>query len=229
MLRNEYTLNVDLKRRLTSIVPTFRYGDAGTLRFRVYDDGKLVDLSQVTETSITFERPDGTAYQADASIEGELVVYNITGVELSARSNVKINTFLTLTVGDTKTSIQPFSVFTYDTKNPEEITYIGVLQELISQNQNFKLELSPIIDNFKTLRYTPGVTYRPFNFVTYEGSTYAVLREVSNITPVDDGVNYLLAAAKGEEVITYGETIPSNLENINAFFLIEGSSPIIPR
>lgn len=47
--------------------------------------------------------------------------------------------------------------------------------------------------------YDPAATYVLRDCVTWQGSSYLVLREVKGVTPTSDYVNYALLAARGEE------------------------------
>lgn len=139
---NEYNLNVDIKRRLTSTVPTFRQGDNGVLRFKVYDNGKLFDLSTYTSSEITFVLPSGAQLIGNLDLVNDELVYNFTKAEMAEIG--KIETFLSITSGLTTVSVQPFYCFIFGTMDSENLSYIGILQELIKETQDLGLSIQDI-------------------------------------------------------------------------------------
>ncbi len=55
--------------------------------------------------------------------------------------------------------------------------------------------------------YNPETTYAPYTILEYENSSYVTIREVSGITPVNDGVNYQMMAGQGPQGdLQLGET-----------------------
>ena len=56
--------------------------------------------------------------------------------------------------------------------------------------------------------YRSGTRYTALDLVGYEGGGYIALREVQDITPSDDGVNWMLLAARGGEGIQGEQGIP---------------------
>lgn len=57
--------------------------------------------------------------------------------------------------------------------------------------------MQDLISNLKSYNYDSGAVYDFPNLITYNGSTFIALQQVSGITPTDDGVNYRLVARKG--------------------------------
>lgn len=139
MFRNEYTLAVDLKRKMTSVVPTFVQYDSAILYFDIYDDGKKYDLTDFTSAKVTHKRPDGTIVSGDATIEGlgnkKLVKYTYQGSEMDYEGNVE--TMLTLNSGTKKVTIRPFKVVIITDLLSEQFTpanpEVGGLQTLVAQ------------------------------------------------------------------------------------------------
>ncbi|MBM6886820.1 pyocin knob domain-containing protein [Pseudoflavonifractor phocaeensis] len=56
--------------------------------------------------------------------------------------------------------------------------------------------------------YRSGTRYTALDLVGYEGGGYIALREVQDIAPSDDGVNWMLLAARGGEGIQGAQGIP---------------------
>ncbi|MER2030927.1 MAG: hypothetical protein ABS903_17325 [Solibacillus sp.] len=56
-----------------------------------------------------------------------------------------------------------------------------------------------LIDNLASYDYIPSATFNYPNLIKWEGSTYIALKEVTGITPSDDGINYRLIAEKGAQ------------------------------
>ncbi|MFJ3388750.1 BppU family phage baseplate upper protein, partial [Lysinibacillus sp. NPDC086135] len=139
---NEYILNVDVKRRMTSIVPTFKQGDSATLKFRIFDDGKEFDLTDFTRAEITFGLPSGQTIIGEPYLDQatHMIVYKFVGVEMSEVG--KLETILSVYSGTSMVSIQPFSVWIFDHLKDKDLSYIGILQDLIAQVELLNQEVT---------------------------------------------------------------------------------------
>ena len=143
---NEYLLLVDIKRRLSSVVPSFKQGDNGVLKFEIYDNGKKYDLSGYTYSEITFRLPSGTSIVGNPTLESNgVLTYKFTGVEMSEVG--RIETILSIYNGSTMVSIQPFFCFIYDSMKGEDLSYIGILQDLIAEVQIFRTEVMETVED----------------------------------------------------------------------------------
>lgn len=130
--KNEYTLNVDIKRETASPVPIFKRGDTAVLKFRIFDDGDLYDLTGFVRAELTQVLPSGTAISGEAQLEDGLIVYRYSKEEMLEIG--KIITSLTIyDQNDNQVSVQPFAVHMYDEMDGKTLSYIGVLQDLIAQ------------------------------------------------------------------------------------------------
>lgn len=131
--KNEYILQVDIKKRLASPVPVFKRGDTAVLKFKVFDDGLLYDLADFTRAEVYHTLPSGSSLVGNATLDTStgLIVYSYTRVEMAEEGAV--STSMTIFSGETQVSIQPFNVYIYDNFNAEELSYIGVLQDLIAE------------------------------------------------------------------------------------------------
>lgn len=150
--RNEYILNVDIKRRMTSIVPTFKQGDSATLKFRIFDDGKAFDLSEFTRAEITFRLPSNQTIVGEPYVDDNtnMVVYEFVGVEMSEVG--KLETILSIYSGTSMVSIQPFSVWIFDHLKDKDLSYIGILQDLIAEVQLLKQEVQEVLSDANDLK-----------------------------------------------------------------------------
>ena len=143
-LKNVYSINVDIKRRMTSVVPTFKQGDEATLKFRVYDNGVLLDLTNDIYSEITFTLPNGeTLLGYPELVNGELV-YDFTGVEMVRPG--KVLTILSIMRRNTMVSVPPFNCFIFDSMRGDTLSYIGILQELIKETQDLGLNSGEIFE-----------------------------------------------------------------------------------
>ncbi len=88
---NEYTINVDIKNRMSNIVPTYKQGESASLKFKVFDNGLLFDLTNFTRAEITFKLPDGTRLLGNATYDSAtgLISYTFTGAEMAEIGNVE--------------------------------------------------------------------------------------------------------------------------------------------
>lgn len=143
---NEYLLLVDIKRRLSSVVPSFKQGDNGVLKFEIYDNGKKYDLSDYTYSEITFRLPSGTSIVGNPTLDSKgVLTYSFTGVEMSEVG--KIEAILSIYSGSTMVSIQPFFCFIYDSMKGEDLSYIGILQDLIAEVQILRTEVTETVED----------------------------------------------------------------------------------
>lgn len=150
--KNEYTLNVDIKRRMTSVVPTFKQGDSATLKFKIFDDGKKFDLAAFTRAEITFKLPSGQTIVGEPYIDvnTEMIVYNFVGVEMNEAG--KLTTILSIYSGTSMVSIQPFSIFIFDHLKDKDLSYIGILQDLIAEVQLLNEEVKSTLSEANNLK-----------------------------------------------------------------------------
>ncbi|AVK83527.1 hypothetical protein C3943_08095 [Lysinibacillus sp. B2A1] len=150
--KNEYTLNVDIKRRMTSVVPTFKQGDSATLKFKIFDDGKKFDLAAFTRAEITFKLPSGQTIVGEPYIDvnTQMIVYNFVGVEMNEAG--KLTSILSIYSGTSMVSIQPFSIFIFDHLKDKDLSYIGILQDLIAEVQLLNEEVKSTLSEANNLK-----------------------------------------------------------------------------
>lgn len=150
--RNEYILNVDVKRRMTSIVPTFKQGDSATLKFKIFDDGKEFDLTDFTRSEITFRLPSGQTIVGEPFLDAntKMIVYHFVGVEMSEVG--KLETILSIYSGTSMVSIQPFSVWIFDHLKDKDLSYIGILQDLIAEVELLKVDVKNTLDEANQIK-----------------------------------------------------------------------------
>lgn len=140
MVKNEYVLVVDIKKKHTAIVPTFVQHDTATLIFKVFDNGKPFDLTAVTRVEVSHKRKDGAVVIGLASFEtvaGQSIIkYDYMGNEMSVEGFV--DTSVTIFSENTKVTIQPFQIsIVGDFRNALGATQeFGLLQELIVTVEN---------------------------------------------------------------------------------------------
>lgn len=140
MFVNVYEINVDLKKKMSTIVPTYVKYDSAELVFKIFDNGVPFDLTGFTQAEVFHRRPDGVTVIGDGTIEtdsnGDKVIrYKYLGNEMYNTGVVA--TTLSVYSGDKKVSIHPFSVnivadfkdAMVDPSNPE----YGALQELVAR------------------------------------------------------------------------------------------------
>lgn len=133
VVKNEYVLIVDIKRKYTAIVPTFVQHDTAVLVFKIFDNGKPLDLTQFERAEVTHKRKDGQVVIGLASIEEDVVKYTYMGNEMSKEGFNE--TSLTLFSEASRVSILPFKVsIVADIRDAigssEEF---GILQDLIGE------------------------------------------------------------------------------------------------
>ncbi len=150
--RNEYILNVDIKRRMTSIVPTFKQGDSATLKFRIFDDGKEFDLTDFTRAEIIFRLPSDQRIVGEPYLDTDtnMIVYKFVGVEMAEVG--KLETILSIYSGTSMVSIQPFSVWIFDHLKDKDLSYIGILQDLIAEVQLLSKDVNNVLSEANQIK-----------------------------------------------------------------------------
>ena len=212
-LKNIYSINVDIKRRMTSVVPTFKQGDAATLKFRVYDDGVLLNLNNVN-SEITFTLPNGETLIGNPELVNGELVYEFTGLEMSRPG--KVTTILSIMRNNTMVSVPPFSCFIFDSMRGEALSYIGILQDLIKETQDLGLNFGGLAesvaeslelaeDQLEELQQVIQTTLADIN--TWDGNEQQrVSRENTRITNEQSRVS-------AETTRTQSENARANAEN----------------
>jgi len=138
---NEYTVNVDIKRSMSNIVPTFKQGENAVLRFKVFNNNKLYDLTDFVRAEIVFRLPSGESILGQATLANDgLIEYFFTGVEMSQVGRVQ--TTLSIYSGTEFVGIQPFVIHIYDSMKNQDLSYIGILQDLIAEVKNLEMEIN---------------------------------------------------------------------------------------
>lgn len=140
MRRNEYDLTVDIKRKFTSVVPTFVQYDSASLRFYILDDNIPYDLSGFKQGVVYHKKPDGTVSEGVAELKvdnngRDYIEYKYLGSEMSVIGDVE--TSLSIHSSDKRVTIQSFTVrivkdLSEYYANPSTPEY-GRLQELVAK------------------------------------------------------------------------------------------------
>lgn len=130
---NNYTVNVDIKTRMSNIVPTYKQGETAVLKFKVFDNNKLFDFTDFTRAEIVFRLPSGESVVGEALLVDGLITYYFTGVEMAEVGRVQ--TLLSIYSGTTMVAVQPFIIHIYDSMKNQDLSYIGILQDLIAEVQ----------------------------------------------------------------------------------------------
>lgn len=229
MLKNEYTLNVDIKRKFTAVVPTFVQNDTAVLIFKVLDNGRPFNLEGVTRVEVSHKRKDGTTVIGLAEysvIDGSSIIkYVYLGNEMSKEGFVE--TAVTIFKGDERVSIRPFSVsIVADLRNTvgaseeygllqdlivainEEITLnkeaVADTEDAIANAYNAATETLEVANSVKYIEdYKTTTSYKKNNFVSFNGSTYMAKIDSKNIAPPSlpetSNASWVLAGRKGAD------------------------------
>lgn len=221
-VQNEYLLYLDIKRKVVNTVPAFGKGNSAKLRIKIYDDGKLYDLSSFTNAEIRHKLPNGVTYTNNViKNDNNEIEYNYVGAELSETGKVEV--VLTIYSGVTSVSTQPFTIFVYDVLDVNTISYVEVLQNLKNfddiresneatrkaneitrqdtentriANENKRIE--DMNNRLSISTYNPNTSYKKYNEVYYNGSTYRALKDLKNVTPIQGG-DWQLVSSKGND------------------------------
>ena len=218
MFKNEYTLNVDIKQKMSAVVPTFVQYDSATLLFKIFDGGKPFNLTGFTKAEVTHRKPDGQSVIGEAVIinglpanSESLIRYIYQGNEMSKTGSVE--TSLTLFSGEKKVTIQPFKVNiisdlrdgTVGGANEE----YGLLQELIADVNTLARDLE------NKGNYDSSMEYKKNNIVRYGGSSYQALQNTRGnappTLPINQNTWWTLLAQKGVD----GNGAVSKVNNIS--------------
>jgi len=107
---------------------------------------------------------------------------------------------------------------------------LSQLETALTNNTNAVDALNAITNNIDSFDYDPGRTYKSPSFVSYQGQTYIVLRDVTGVVPSDDKVNYRLAARRGVDGTGSVASVNGNSPDLNGNVSITnqdiGSTPL---
>lgn len=229
MIKNEYILKVDLKKKHTAVTPTFVQYDEAVLRFLISDNGKPFFFSGQTSIKTYHKRKDGVVVEGEARVEVvkgiQQIVYEYSGNEMYQLGYV--DTSLVIYSGNKKVSIQPFKVLIVDSlyddiatpANPE----YGALQHLIASVEDLVkkvdvkiTEANKAIDNANNAAenvqttisewkyadtYNHATDYKKNNVVSYNGSTFIAIRDTKGNYPIGNlsDANWRIMALKGQD------------------------------
>lgn len=112
MFKNEYTLSVDLKKKMAKRNPFFIQYDNASLLFKVFDNGKPFNLTGLTRATLTHQFTDGTKIVGEASLvtidNKQFIQYTYLGNEMDKVGTALV--MLSLFSGEQKVSIQSFEI-----------------------------------------------------------------------------------------------------------------------
>lgn len=145
MAKNIWTLDVDLKFKYSSSVPTFRRKDTAVINFRIYDNKELYDISTFTSGEVTITFPLGRVLVKPCQrvmIDGvNYIQYIVDSYELNEIGTYKFN--LSFQSGDGRVSVQDILINFFDSIGTSELAYVKLIQDL----QNQMVYLDSLIDN----------------------------------------------------------------------------------
>ena len=229
MIKNEYTLKVDLKKKYSAVTPTFVQYDTAVLRFVITDDGKPLYFTGQTSIKTYHRRKDGVVVEGDARVEtvkGQPhIVYEYKGNEMYQLGFVE--TSLVIYTNDKKVSIQPFNVKIVDNiyddiatpSNPEH----GALQYLIAKVDDLVDKVETVVieaqdavqkankaaENVQSTisewkfadNHNMSVNYKKNNVVTYNGSTFIAIKDHIGKYPIGNASDeyWRIMALRGQD------------------------------
>lgn len=142
----DFLIRVDTKHITAINTPTFVQGESAKLRFKVYDNNVLYDLTGFTRAEIIHKLPSGDTLVGDAILnsDGEIEYDYPTKTELAEIGNVKV--LLNIYSGSSMISIQPFNIYVFDSFKGESMKYVSLLQDLIKNVQYLEVEINQTIN-----------------------------------------------------------------------------------
>lgn len=225
MIKNEYILKVDLKKKHTAVTPTFVQYDEAVLRFLISDNGKPFFFSGQTSIKTYHRRKDGIVVEGEARVEVvkgmQQIVYEYSGNEMYQLGYV--DTSLVIYSGDKKVSIQPFKVLIVDNIHDDAATpanpEYGALQNLIVRVEDLidraveatdganqaKDEANIATANANEWKFADphdmSANYKKNNVVSYNGSSFIAIQDNTSHIPIGDltDIYWRMIARKGED------------------------------
>lgn len=135
---------MDLKFIPSFLPPRFRRGDTAILRFRIHDNGIFLDSSQYDKAEITVEMPS----KVELVDFGKKEVFNGTDVvsfQFAPIHMVEVGIYtirLTLIKGEDRVSPTPIKVRFYDDLNPQDLSFITIIEDLQKDIIRMQLEIA---------------------------------------------------------------------------------------
>lgn len=232
MIKNEYTLTVDIKRKHTAIIPVFVQYDTAILRFKLFDNGIPFNFTGNETIKTYHKRSDGFVVEGTAELASnqQVVEYQYLGNEMSCLGFVE--TSLAIYLDDKKVSVQPFKVeivknLEDEAASPSNPEY-GALQSLIVQVESLVSRAVNAIEDVEQVTedwryadsYDASKSYAKYNVVSYNGSSYIAKQDNKGRVPLEGFSNeyWGLIARKGED----GEGLV--VLHKDAFVTVEGQT-----
>lgn len=144
MFQNEYLLDIDLKIAPSFTAPRFRRGDTAILRFRLHDNGTILDSSQYDIAEITIVMPS-KAEIVDYGKKETIHDFDLVTFQFAPLHMVEIGVYtiyLTLIKDGDRVSAPPLRVRFYDNLNPEDWSFITIIEDMQKEIIAMQLRLS---------------------------------------------------------------------------------------
>lgn len=142
-LFNEYFLNLDLKRKMTSRVPKLVRNDKAIFIMEIFDDGVEYNINRATKATMFLSTPSGVKLELDCTFitrDGKRLIR--FEFEEIAMVEVGFTTCLLSIYSDDKVSVQPFFYIIEDDLKGKNGSYIELLQDILKIIDNLMLDLS---------------------------------------------------------------------------------------
>jgi len=137
-MRNEYTLSLDLKKRMSHVTPIFLQHDAATLYFRVYDKGAPFNLKDVERIEVSHLRGDGKVIvgfgKKHTFSDGAMgIKYDYLGSEMNYAGDVQTSVSMFTSGSKEKVSTLPFTVKIVTDTRDYAVEDVGAFTEIMKE------------------------------------------------------------------------------------------------
>lgn len=188
-IKNVFDVSVDIKRSMTIRTPVVTMGDTICFNVSIYDDGKVYDITNATQFMIFSKRQDGQVIAKT----GTLVSPNKIKFDLgTSETSIAGVVHATIQIYDSDGRVSTFPFYYHVAHDPSN-DYVMSSNE-VSALQNILNQVSSSLSEFKLMGdYNLSTSYKKYNIVTFNGSSYMAKQDTQGNPPTDTRYWQLLA------------------------------------
>jgi len=134
-IKNQYNLDVDIKRAYTGIIPSFSKGDTNEIIVKVLDNGDYFNINTVEKVIVTYKDATGKLTQKNCELlnlnNHKVIFIDVSKLNISVGSS---DLTVTLSEGNNHVTLQKFKVVLREGNNVfenEGKKVIGIIDNII--------------------------------------------------------------------------------------------------
>ena len=154
-MRNEYTLSLDLKKRMSHITPIFLQHDSATLYVKPFDSGLPLNMTPIERIEVAHKRGDGKVIvgfgRKHTFTDGTVgLKYDYLGSEMNYAGDVQTTVSMFTANSKEKISMLPITVKIVTDNRDYAVEDVGILTEIIKESTKVLEDLKVALDKANT-------------------------------------------------------------------------------